>query len=132
MGRKKLRNPFVIGDPAHRELILESRLAMQEYNARKHTRVMIAENEEIINNIEVRDSYQEVWMWGIMALVLHRRYRWTAKTIATILQQVQELHNELYDGSQDWKRLEREINDLVWNEVGIRIHDDNYGVTSND
>ena len=129
MGRKKLKNPFVIGNPARRALIEESSLALSEYNARKQTRIALAENEEIVNNIEVRDSYQEVWMWGIMALVLHRRYKWTAKTITTILQQVQDLHNEMYDGSQEWKTMERKINALVWEEVGIKIHDDNMGVT---
>lgn len=129
MGRKKLKNPYVIGNPARRALIEESSLALSEYNARKQTRIALAENEEIINNIEVRDSYQEVWMWGIMALVLHRRYKWTAKTITTILQQVQDLHNEMYDGSQEWKTMERKINALVWEEVGIKIHDDNMGVT---
>lgn len=129
MGTKKFRNPFKTRrqmiDPGAAKILLESSAALQEYNARVHTRREMAQNEEIQRTIDLTDANREIWMWGLFAVTLHRRYRFTAPKIAEILSDVQNLHNELYDRSMDEDDLRRLIYETVRDEVGLEIYDTN-------
>lgn len=127
MGTKKFRNPFQSRrqqmDPRTAKILLESSAALAEYNARTHTRRELAQNEEILQRINRTDADREIWMWGLFAVVLHRRYRFTAPKISEILSDVQNLHNELYDNSMDDIDLKKLIYNTVKDEVGLEIYD---------
>ena len=102
----------------------EVRIAMAEYKARKDAREQLARNEECIKVIDRADDHREMWMFGIFALVLHRRYRYTSKTIEAIFSEVQELHNELYDMGLTDPELEQKVCEMVADEIGLQLVDD--------
>ena len=102
----------------------EVRIAMAEYKARKDAREQLARNEECIKVIDRADDHREMWMFGIFALALHRRYRYTSKTIEAIFSQVQELHNELYDMGLTDPELEKKVCEMVADEIGLQLVDD--------
>lgn len=103
-------------------------LAMAEYNAKKRARIMLTENAEILKKITAVDADRELWMWGCMALVLHRKYRWTAATISKIFEEIQALHNDLYDDTLTDEELKRVIIGLCVDEIGLNMLDaDNVG-----
>lgn len=128
MGKKKFRNPFQIGKrvPTKEaaQLMPESNAALAEYNARVHTRKQMAMNDELIQLADERDAKREVWMWGLFAVVLHRRYRFTAPKISEIFEEVQALHNELYNTSESEEELVTKLFGMVDKEVGLSIYDD--------
>lgn len=131
MGKKKLKNPFQIGKqktPAQARVMIESQMALAEYNARMETRKAIATEEEMIEEYSNRDAWMEGWMYGCLAIVLHRRYRFTAKTISDILNEVQAVHNEIVCSNPDCETYEdvnRIVAQRVWDEVGMKVFDDN-------
>ena len=98
-------------------------LAMAEYKAQERTRIQLAENEEILKKITDVDADRELWMWGCMALVLHRKYRWTANTITRIFGEIQDLHNELYDNTVTDEELKKVIIGLCVDEIGLNMLD---------
>lgn len=103
-------------------------LAMAEYKAQERARIQLAENEEILKKITAVDADRELWMWGCMAIVLHRKYRWTAATISKIFEEIQALHNELYDDTLTDEELKKVIIGLCVDEIGLNMLDaDNVG-----
>lgn len=131
MGRKKLKNPFQIGQQrthAQARLVLESQAALAEYNAKVETRKAIATEKELIQEYADRDAWMEGWMYGCLAIILHRRYRFTAPKIAEILNEIQTLHNEIVHDNPDCETYEdvnRIVAKRVWDEVGMKVFDDN-------
>lgn len=129
MGKKKFRNPFQIGKtPSQARLILESQTALAEYNARMETRKAIATRDEMIEEYSNRDAWMESWMYGCLAIVLHRRYRFTAAKITDILNEVQALHNEIVCSNPDCETYEdvnRIVAQRVWDECRMKVFDDN-------
>lgn len=123
MGKKKLKNPYTIHSAAGKKagVLIESSLALKEYEAKMKARRELAINKEILDMTEQRDAFQENWMWGLFALVLHRRYHYTAGKIAEILTEVQTLHNDIYDGTRSYEETDRIIVDMVKDEVGLDI-----------
>ena len=98
-------------------------LAMAEYKAQERARTQLAQNAEIIKKINAVDADRELWMWGCMAIVLHRKYRWTAATIAKIFDEIQTLHNELYDSTMTDDELKKVIIGLCVDEIGLNMLD---------
>lgn len=131
MGRKKIKNPFQIGQQmtqAQARLVLESQAALAEYNAKVETRKAIATEKELIQEYADRDAWMEGWMYGCLAIVLHRRYRFTAPKITEILNEIQALHNEVVHNNPDCETYEdvnRIVAKRVWDEVGMKVFDDN-------
>lgn len=131
MGTKKLKNPFQIGrpklDPVHSALLRNASLALAEYNGQKEARRLLGGDKEARRCADEMDDAREIWMWGLFAVILHRKYRFTAKKISEILGEVQALHNELYEASMDEEDLKRNIYNTVKAEVGLSIFDDDMG-----
>lgn len=131
MGKMKLKNPFQIGQQrthAQERLVLESQAALAEYNAKVETRKAIATEKELIQEYADRDAWMEGWMYGCLAIVLHRRYRFTAAKITDILNEVQALHNDIVCSNSDCETYEdvnRIVAKRVWDEVGMKVFDDN-------
>lgn len=113
--------------PAAARILLESNAAMEEYKARVLVRNEMARNDEVIALTNKTDSERETWMWGLFAVVLKRRYKFTAPKIAEILSDVQALHNELYEQAEDEEDAKRLIYEVVKDEVGLSIFDDDMG-----
>ncbi len=103
---------------------MESQIGLAEYRERKRVRLEMVRNREIVERIDARDSMQEIWMWGLFSLVLHRRYHWTAATIEKILSEVQRLHNDLWDQGETHEEISRKIIKMVEDEVGLKIWDE--------
>ena len=129
MGKKKFRNPFQIGNRSKTEarIMMASDLALTEYNARKEARRIMGVDKEVIARDEEQNSAREIWMWGLFAVVLHRRYKFTAKKISEILVDIQNIHNELSEQAQDSEDEKRLIFKVVKEEVGLSIFDDDIG-----
>ena len=131
MGKKKLKNPFQIGKkrtPAQARIVLESQNALEVYNARMQTRKAIATEQEMIDEYSNRDAWMESWMYGCLAIVLHRRYRLRAPKITEILNEIQALHNEIVCNNPDCETYEdvnRIVAQRVMDEVGMKVFDDN-------
>lgn len=124
-GTKKFRNPFQIGkDIRRQDLEIQNALAAADWKVRRATREVLATNEEIQLMADKRDAHNEMWTWGLFAIILHRRYRFTSRTIESILAQVQQLHNELYDGSVSQEECTEKIYNLVKEETGLTLLDD--------
>lgn len=94
---------------------------MDEYKARKVARERLATNEEIEYKVQEADAHQEVWMYGCMALALHRRYHWQSETILRVFEDIRNLHNEIYETYQSHDQTSAEIIRLVWEEVGLGL-----------
>lgn len=102
-------------------MILESSVALAEYNARKQARVIRGTNKEIIAQDKETDDAREIWQWGLMAVVLHRRYRFTAPKVVEILNDIQALHNELWDPELGTPEQTAKILKFVDDEVGLEM-----------
>lgn len=120
MGKKKLKNPFHIGKPIN-PVKLASDMALAEYRERKRTRKELATNEEILRMMDTRDEWNEQWMWGLFAIVLHRRYKFTSSKLAEIFGEIQALHNEIYDDTLDYEEVDRIVKQMVQDEIGMDI-----------
>lgn len=118
MGRLKLKKP-----PTKTQSSIQTaaQLAMAEYKIRLQARRELAINEEIISLTDQRDMWNENWMWGLFAVVLHRRYHFEADEIVRIMNDVQSLHNEIYDGTLSYEETNQIVLDLARKEVGLDI-----------
>lgn len=120
MGRKKLKNPFLIKKPLN-PVMVASGIALADYQARKRTQKELATNEEIQYMMDTRDEWNEQWMWGLFAIVLHRRYKFTSSKLAEIFGEIQALHNEIYDDTLDYEEVDRIVKRMVQDEIGMDI-----------
>lgn len=120
MGRKKLKNPFQIRKPIN-PVKLASDIALADYQARKRTQKELATNEEILRMMDTRDEWNEQWMWGLFAVVLHRRYRFTPAKLVEIFGDIQALHNEIYDDTLDYAEVDKIVKEMVRDEIGLGI-----------
>lgn len=102
---------------------MESSLALAEYREKERVRVEMARNETIQKNIDQRDSYLENWMWSLFGVVLHRRYRLTGAKICEIFEEIQSIHNRLYDESESYEETNRRALEMLYKEVGINLDD---------
>lgn len=120
MGRKKLKNPFLIKKPLN-PVMVASGIALADYQARKKAQKELATNEEIQYMMDTRDEWNEQWMWGLFAIVLHRRYKFTSSKLAEIFGEIQALHNEIYDDTLDYEEVDRIVKRMVQDEIGMDI-----------
>lgn len=134
MGKKKYSNPFLTRRqqvaPAQTRIMLESNMAMAEYKQREYTRRMIASDDELKREYYNRDGWMESWMYGCMAVVLHRRYRFTAPKLVEIINEIQAFHEEVlhdHPECETYEEVNRIIAERVEQECGMKVFDDNYG-----
>lgn len=120
MGRKKLKNPFLIKKPIN-PVMVASGIALADYQARKRTQKELATNEEIQYMMDTRDEWNEQWMWGLFCVVLHRRYKFTPAKLTEILGEIQALHNELYDMTMDYEEVDKIVKRMAKEEAGVDI-----------
>lgn len=133
MGQKKFRNPYLTKrqqmDPAAARIVLASHAAMQEYNQRVHARKMIATDEELKREYAERDSWMESWLYGCMAVVLHRRYKFTAPKLVEILNEIQALHEQVmfdHPECENYAEVNKYIAQLVWDECHMKVFDNDF------
>ena len=100
---------------------LASDMALADYQARKRTRKELATNEEILRMMDTRDEWNEQWMWGLFAVVLRRRYRFTPAKLVEIFGDIQALHNEIYDDTLDYAEVDKIVKEMVRDEIGMDI-----------
>lgn len=124
MARLKLQKPSTV--IPYNTIACESALALTEFNYRKKVRLKVATDDEAQKTLTERDAWHENWMWGCFALILHRRYRWRADTIASILSDVRDLHNEIMESTDDYDYAETDkmILQMVYEETGLDIAND--------
>lgn len=120
MGKKKLKNPFLIKKPLN-QVMVASGIALADYQARKRTQKELATNEEIQYMMDTRDEWNEQWMWGLFCVVLHRRYKFTPAKLTEILGEIQALHNELYDMTLDYEEVDKIVKRMAKEEAGVDI-----------
>lgn len=123
MGRLKLKKK---DRPVNVGVSNAALVAMEVYKEQMRTRKELAQNAEILNMMDRVDSNREMWMWGLFAIVLHRRYRYTAKTLCEILSEVQALHEELYDAGMTGEQLVRHICEICKTETGLDLVNDDH------
>jgi len=120
MGKKKLKNPFLIKKPID-PVRAASGIALADYQARKRAQKELATNEEIQYMMDTRDEWNEQWMWGLFCVVLHRRYKFTPAKLTEILGEIQALHNELYDMTLDYEEVDKIVKRMAKEEAGVDI-----------
>lgn len=120
MGKKKLKNPFLIKKPID-QVRAASGIALADYQARKRAQKELATNEEIQYMMDTRDEWNEQWMWGLFCVVLHRRYKFTPGKLSEILGEIQALHNELYDMTLDYEEVDKIVKRMAKEEAGVDI-----------
>lgn len=98
-----------------------SGIALADYQARKKAQKELATNEEIQYMMDTRDEWNEQWMWGLFCVVLHRRYKFTPGKLSEILGEIQALHNELYDMTLDYEKVDKIVKRMAKEEAGVDI-----------
>ena len=87
---------------------------------------MIATDEELKWEYASRDAWMESWMYGCMAVILHRRYKFTAPKLVEIINDIQALHEQVlseHPECETYADIDRYVSRIVWDECHMSVFD---------